>query len=284
MSQKLTLENTDAIHHGSQFKKIFKHGSWYFVASILTKATGLLLLPAYTRYLSLEDYGIQNSLNTVTLLIPIFISLYLDSSFGRYYFLEKTVSAQRVKVLYSTHFWFICMWGSGVVLVALLISPYTLEPLLNIPFLPYIPLTIAPALFGQLGILGSVLFRANLKAKEISILNYVVFLSSTATILILLIPFNMGIQAKFYGAAVGVLINFIYFFDISVKHSLLGFHFDWQMLKRSLSYSIPLIPNIAGGWISGLSDRLILAYYGAIAQVGLYFRLCSNSTYTIYYK
>jgi O-antigen/teichoic acid export membrane protein len=35
-------------------------------------------------------------------------------------------------------------------------------------------------------------------------------------------------------------------------------------------FSLPLIPNIAGGWIGGLSDRLIMAYYGKIEQVGLY--------------
>lgn len=260
----------DEIHHGNQFKKIFKHGSWYFIGSLLTKATGFFLLPVYTRYLSPTDYGVLSSLNSIANLLPIFISLYLDSAFGRYYFFEKKISGHRVRLLYSTLFWFICVWGAVVVIAALIISPFTFQPLLNVPFLPYIPLIMLPALFGQLSLLGSVFLRSNLKAKEFNILNFVVFLCATSVTILLLTSFKMGIRANLYGAAVGSLVSFSYFLFISIKYSLLNFSFDWKILWTSLLFSLPLIPNIAAGWIGGLSDRLILAYYGKIEQVGLY--------------
>ena len=258
------------IHHGNQFQTILKHGSWYFIGSLLTKATGFFLLPIYTRYLSPADYGVLNSLNSIANLLPIFISLYLDSAFGRYYFFEKTISTQRVQLLYSTLFWFICVWGAVVVIAALLISPFTFQPLLNVPFLPYIPLIMIPALFGQLSLLGSAFLRSNLMAKEFNILTFIVFLCATSVTVLLLTGFKMGIRANLYGAAVGSLISFSYFLFISIKYSLLNFSFDWTLLWRSLLFSLPLIPNIAAGWIGGLSDRLILSYYGKIEQVGLY--------------
>jgi len=260
----------EEIHHGNQFKKIFIHGSWYFIGSFLTKATGFFLLPVYTKYLSPADYGVLNSLNSIANLLPIFISLYLDSAFGRYYFLEKKSSEQRVRLLYSTLFWFICVWGAVVVIVAMLISPFTFQPLLSVPFLPYIPLIMIPSLFGQLSLLGSVFLRNNLKAKEINILNFVVFLCSTSITILLLIVFKMGIRANLYGAAIGSLVSFSFFLFISIKYSLLNFSFNLEIIRTSLVFSIPLIPNIAAGWIGGLSDRLILAYYGKIEQVGLY--------------
>ncbi|MCL5073800.1 MAG: oligosaccharide flippase family protein, partial [Actinobacteria bacterium] len=40
--------------------------------------------------------------------------------------------------------------------------------------------------------------------------------------------------------------------------------------RQCLLYSIPLIPNIAGGWITGLSDRLIIAKFINLESVGLY--------------
>jgi O-antigen/teichoic acid export membrane protein len=43
-----------------------------------------------------------------------------------------------------------------------------------------------------------------------------------------------------------------------------------NVLKRSLVFSLPLLPGLATSWITSLSDRLILAYYGRIAEVGLY--------------
>jgi O-antigen/teichoic acid export membrane protein len=263
-------EDTTSIHQGNQFKKIIKHGSWYLGASLLTKATGLLLLPVYTRYLSPADYGLQSSLQSIQQLLPIFISLYVDSAFGRYYFLEKEVSPQKVKELYSTHFWFICLWGGSVVATGLVIAPYTFQPLLELTFLPYMPLTMIPALFIQLGALGRIFLRSNLKSKEYFLLESIVFLCSTSVILILLIPYEMGIQAKLYGMACGTFLSLGYFIFISRKYSLLGFHFKWSLLKRSLLYSLPLIPNIAAGWIAGFSDRLILSYYGKISEIGLY--------------
>ena len=261
---------SEEIHQGNQFKKIFSHGSWYLAASIFTKATSLILLPIYTRYLSPADYGIQSSLHSIQQLFPLFVSLYVDAAFARYYFLEKTISPRRVKELYSTHFWFIYIWGGGVVVTGLLVAPYTFQSLLDLPFYPYMMLTVIPPLISQLALLGNIFLRSNLKAKEISILNFLVFLCSTAIILILLVPYEMGIQARLYGMAFAAILNLGYFLWVSVRSSLLGFCFDWTVLKRSLVYSIPLIPNIAAGWITGLSDRLILAYYGRISEVGLY--------------
>ena len=264
------MRQIEDIHVGNQFEKIFGHGIWYLLGSLLTKASSFLLLPVYTRYLSPSDYGVLSSLMSIANLFPIFVSLYLDAALGRYYFLEKKISQQKVKELYSTIFWFISLWGSMVICMGIIISPYTFQPLLNIPFFPYIPLMLVPVLFSQLGLLGSILLRSNLRARELSIVNFIGFLGSTSIIVYLLVVRRYGIKANLCGMAFVSIFNFGYFFAISIRHSLLGFCFKWNVLKRSLIYSLPLMPNIAAGWISGLSDRLILAFYGKIDQVGLY--------------
>ena len=264
------LNKQDTIHSGDQFKKIFGYGAWYLLGSLLTKVSSFLLLPVYTRYLSPADYGVLSSLMSVAKFFPIFVSLYLDAAFGRYYFFEKKISHQKVKELYSTIFWFISLWGSGVICIGIIISPYTFQPLLNIPFLPYIPLMLIPVLFSQLGLLGSIFLRSNLRARELTIVNFIGFLCSTSIVLYLLVVCKYGIKANLCGMAFVSIFNFGYFLFISIRHSLLGFCFKWNVLKTSLVFSVPLMPNIAAGWIAGFSDRLILAFYGKIEQVGLY--------------
>ena len=96
--------NSNNIHHGNQFKKILIHAPWYFLSDVLMKLSGLILMPVYTTYLSPEDYGILNTLYAFSNLLPLFISLSLESSFSRYYFHEKTISARNVKELYSHAF------------------------------------------------------------------------------------------------------------------------------------------------------------------------------------
>ncbi len=271
----------EAIHHGSQIKKVFKHGVWYFVTSLLTKASSFFLLPVYTRYLSPTDYGILGNLQAVGLLLPILLSLYLDAAFSRYYYLERTVSQARVRRLYSTHFWFVCGWGALVVVIALGVSTFTVVPLAKVPFFPYMPLVIVPPLLSQLSVMGSLVFRANLKAKEISIIRLVNFVASITLTIVLLVHFRMGVLARLWGAALGPLMNFVVFTFIALRNSWLRFAFDGAMLRRSLAYSIPLIPNVAGGWITRASDKFILTYYGGLTDAGLY-SLSAQVAYILY--
>jgi O-antigen/teichoic acid export membrane protein len=49
-----------------------------------------------------------------------------------------------------------------------------------------------------------------------------------------------------------------------------------------LRFSIPLIPNLAGAWISGFSNRLVIAHYGTNAEVGL-FTIAVQLGYVIYF-
>ena len=134
----------------------------------------------------------------------------------------------------------------------------------------FIPLVILPMLFAQISALGIAYQRSSMKSKAFALANCLIFLSSTAVILTLLIPYQMGIRANLWGLMAGSLVSFGIYLALSIRYSLLGWCFSWGVLKKSLVYSLPLLPVIAGSWVASLSDRLILAYYGKIAEVGLY--------------
>ena len=258
------------IHHGNQFVKILRHGSWYFVASLLTKLAGLVLVPVYTRYLPPAEYGILGSLDAVSRLLPLFISLYLDASFIRFYYDDRRVSKGRVRTLYSTQFWFVATWGVGICAVGLMIAPFTIQSIVDVPFAPFMPLVFTAPLFTQLGIMGSQVMRADLKARQVSLVNIASFIATACVALILLIPFGYGVVSLMWGLVAGPFLSFIVFTAIGIRSGVLGWTFDWATLRRSLAFSIPLMPNVAGGWINGFSNRLILAYYGTLADVGLF--------------
>ena len=95
----------EPIHTGSHAKKIASKGSIYLFSSIATKSIAILLMPIYTRYLSPADYGIINSLSTISRLMPIFISLCLDSAYRRFYF-EFNKKDENLSKYVSTFFWF----------------------------------------------------------------------------------------------------------------------------------------------------------------------------------
>ena len=270
------------IHHGNQFLKILRHGSWYFAASVLTKLAGLVLVPIYTDYLSPSEYGVLGTLDAVSRLLPLFISLYLDASFIRFYYTERRTSAEGVRRLYSTQFWFVVFWGSGVCLVGLVLAPTLIQPLVDTPFLPYMPLVFAAPLFTQLGIMGSQVMRADLHAREVSVINLGSFVATAAVSLTLLIGFGYGVTSLLWGLTAGPFFSFVVFTVIAVRRRLLVWTFDWSTLRRSLLFSLPLMPNLAGGWINGFSNRIILASYGTLSEVGL-FTISAQLAYVMYF-
>jgi O-antigen/teichoic acid export membrane protein len=272
----------EQIHHGNQFVKILRHGAWYLLASVLTKAAALVLVPIYTRYLPPSEYGVLGTLDAVSRMLPLFMSFYLDAAFIRYYYHERTVSPERVRTLYSTQFWFVAVWGSVVVAIGMLVSSFTIEPLADVPFAPYVPLVLVAPLFLQLGIMGSQLMRANLRARAVSLISLASFVATATVSLVLLIPFDQGVVSLLWGLAVGPLVSVVVFTTIAVRQGVLGWTFEWETLRRGLRFSIPLTPNLAGAWISGFSNRLILAHYGTLSEVGL-FTIAVQLSFVIYF-
>lgn len=257
------------IHQGIWGKSIFLHGKWYMLSSILTKGINMIVLRIYTEYLSPLEYGILDTLNAVALLLPFFISLYLDSAFGRFYH-EYKDNKNQLRELFSTIFLFVFGFGSLVTVLVIGTSKFWVDDLLEIPIYPHIFLAFIPPLFLQLGNLGLVFLRQSLLSKETSFVEIVRLLINLLVALPLLILADFGILAKLWGtfiSAVAIFIFYVFYF----KHKrLLTLTFNKKILKDSLVYSIPLLPGFLGMWLAGLSDRLVIAKYTGIEQVGYY--------------
>lgn len=257
-----------AIHKQSWKKLIVSKGKWYIFSSLFTKGLGILLLPVYTRYLSLADYGVLSVLNSIGQLLPILISLQIDGAFGRY-FHEDKVDHQRLRKLFSTTYWFIAIYGGVIVAISLVSSSIWVGYFAQVPF-PYLLLTFIPALLMQLGQLGTIYLRQSLNSRRTTFLEVGTALLSIGITLPLLIIFNMGVLAKLIGSAFAATFILAYYSWYFIKKNLLGFEWDFQVLRRSLIYSLPLLPSVVAGWISGSSDRLMLAKYVSVESVGIY--------------
>ena len=264
------------IHKHSWKSLILSKGKWYIFSSLFTKGLSIILLPVYTRYLPPEDFGMLNILNSIGQLFPILISLHIDSAFGRY-FHEDKVDHQRLKKLFSTTYWFVVFYGSVVVIISLITAPLWIDSFAHVPF-AYLFLTLIPALFMQLGQLGAVYLRQSLDSQRSTLIEVGTALLTIAITLPLLIIFNVGVLAKLIGSMVASAFLLTYYTRYFIAKSLLGFEWNVQVLRRSLIYSLPLLPSVLAGWISGMSDRLILAKYANVEAVGIYSLAASFAT------
>lgn len=263
------MNKNRGIHQKNWLSSIFTHGKWYMLSSLLSKGINIFVLRIYTEYLTPSDYGILDTLNAVALLLPFFISLYLDSAFGRF-FHDYKHDREKLKQLFSTLFIFISVFGSLAVIVILISSRFWVTDLLSIPLYPYVFLAFIPPLFYQLGNLGLVFLRQSLLSKNTTLVEIGSVLINVSIAIPLLVLWDFGVLAKLWGSFIAAIGLFLFYFIFFIKKGLLSFSFNVSMLKESLLYSIPLFPIVIGSWIAGLSDRLVIANYSSLDAVGLY--------------
>lgn len=264
------------IHNVSWLKLVWAKGRWYLVSSLFTKGLNLLLLPLYTRYLSPSGFGELNTLLSMVQILAIAISLYLDAAFARY-FHEYKYDHERLRALFSTAYWFVLGWGTFVLLVTLSTVPYWVRHFASVP-MNYIVLAFVPALFAQIAQLGLVFLRQSLDTRRTTALDIAAAVISTAVTVPLLVVWHWGVQARLVGLIFPAVFLFLYYTWYFRSRGLLGPVFEIPLLQECLVYSIPLIPNVASGWISGMSDRLVLAKYADMSAVGLYSLAASLAT------
>ena len=80
----------------------------------------------------------------------------------------------------------------------------------------------------------------------------------------------MNWQSRILGTCFMSIVQFLILTYFALKNNWISFQFSKNIIKRSLIFSIPLIPNIAAGWIAGFSDRIIMTFYGRLGEAGIY--------------
>ncbi len=67
-------------------KKMLSHSAVYGVGTVLAKATSVIMLPIYTRYLTPADYGLLELLSLLTDLTALLFGMRIFTGVYRYYF------------------------------------------------------------------------------------------------------------------------------------------------------------------------------------------------------
>jgi len=251
------------------FKKIFKHGSAYFLVSLLTKATGFLLLPIITKYLSLEEYGLYTNIQSAQQIMYLFATLSLDAAYGRFIY-DYNGSTKRLRLLTSTIFTVFILWntiylGISGISVYYLINSWGYQELLIAFILPFI------VLFQQFITLNTSLMQSRHNTKKLLSITTTAFFVTQAIVLTMLIGFGMGIKLFFIAQVIVGFVVMSIHINMMTKEGLIKlFVFKKHTFKKVFKYALGYIPASFSSWIFNLSDRYIITYYVSLAMAGKY--------------
>ena len=240
----------------SEERRLIKNSAIYSVFTLLQRGFSVILLPIYTFYLSKEEYGI---LSLMLAVIPFFALIFGLSIRGStaYFYYEYKEDKKYLKRLLGTNFTLVVLVSvTCIVSIVLFRNWWSSFIFDDIPFSPYVILALISTLFQP----GYLFYQSLLKAKQEA--NRSAKLDSAYFILVvvLTVVFIIGFKMQSEGALLALAIaNFSVFIYGAINISQeLTYCIDLKNVKKTLKYSLPILPHNLSGWAMDLADRFIL--------------------------
>lgn len=247
---------------------LLKNSSIYAFASFFQKTINFLLIPLYTIYLTTADYGLINIIFSLSSFLSILLLFSLQSAATRFHYDKETLNYPEAKI-----------WGTVLVIISvfilitfilfLFLGEFIFNIIIpEIPYVPYVIIGIVYTLLSPVYMLYQFYLQAKQEAKK-----YAVNMMANFTINVLLIVFFLVVlKLKVLGILYAYLITNIIFFIYTLARFLprISLRYNPMIGKRSLQYSLPLVPHSLAGWSMSMLDRLFINKYLGASETGIY--------------
>lgn len=236
----------------------------YGLSSALSKFSAFFTIPIYTRYLSVEEFGLLDLYITMSIILYIVLEMQMQSGFMRSYY-EKQKENKLDELLgtvlkyYFIVFVFLISFAMGLLLLDI-DSKYLL-----FEYLFPIVLFILPK---QIFDLNNILMRMEHQAKRFLLFN-VLYVFSIAILGVFLVVFvQSSVEMILWSMTIGNIVFGIVVFKNLIKHIPLKlnlFHF-----KEVFYYGAPIVPAVIGGWAMSAIGRFIITENMTLEDLGIY--------------
>ena len=218
-------------------EKVFKNSFIYSIGNISTKLVGFVLLPLYTSYFSIDQYGILSLAEITSQVFIIFFGFGLSSAFERWYWDLKTEDER--KILFFT----ILTVSLLTVFVTLSLISFNVNEISKLLFnsTDYNYLIQLVFISGSLEIISVLVFslmRIQEKAKLLVFSNLIKTMLSLSLTVLFIISFNGGLEAVYEASIIGYCCYFFVLLKFIFSNIRLKLRFG--RLKEMISYSYPL--------------------------------------------
>ena len=244
----------------NRYSKLVKNTAIFAIGSFSTKILNFLIVPLYTYVLTTEEYGrIDLFTTTISFVLPV-ITLSIQEAMIRY-ILGKELDEKTV----VSNCWAVYVVGS---LISICLYPmyklYFKTSALALVFTSSLLLQSFNTMFEHyLRCIGK-----NVAYTVKGILGTIVTLSLNV---VFLLGFRWGMMGYLYASVISQIVGVIYLLTIGKLWRRLTVRYvKRDILKKMISFSIPLIPNSLMWWIMSAGDKYIINYFLGDSANGLY--------------
>lgn len=244
---------------------LLKNTLTYGLGQILTRCLNLILLPFFTNYLSVSDYGIISLLTLIITFTTSTLTLGIGSSFGLCHTnssLNKTtvVTTCFTLIAIPCTFFLIALW---VWLPDISIYLFHSDIYSDLIFITGLTATLASLLFPF-----NLHLQFNHRAFHISSITVIFTLLSISLNILFVAFLNLGVRGQVWATFLSTACLFA-MYSFSVKGGLKP-HINRHIAKQILIYGFPMIPASFSLFFLQNSQRYFLDRYSSLEELGLY--------------
>ena len=256
-------------------RKLFKDSVIYTIPILISKGIGILIIPIYTRILSVSEYGNLDLLLVIANIVNLVVAFEISQGVARFYSAEKKIKNRNLLVSSAFQFFIFChfvflavMFYFGDSLTSIVMGEDT-DPLIFLLGIIY------GSAHGLLAFVQNQ-FRWDLKSKNYAIVSITTSIFSTLLALVFAIALEYGLLGILLGLIVGNLTGIL--IGLFVQREKFFGGFSYKFLKMLLVFSVPLVPSGLAVFFSAYLDRFMINKIIGIEAVGVYgvgFRIAS---------
>ncbi len=245
----------------SRSKTLFNNTIIFMISSFASKLLGFLMLPFYTRVMTLDEFGSSDFvILTVGLLIPL-LTISISEGVLRFTLDEKEdkkeVFSFGLKLILASFIFLMVLYPLISMITAIrenLILFYSIyiSQALNMYFNQFLRGLNKIKLIGFVGVIQTI----------VTVISNILFLA----------VFEFGVEGYLFSifCANSIALFILYFWGGLGNYTSLFTSINKNLQREMLKYCIPLTPNRLSWWLNSSANKYIISGFAGIAELGLF--------------
>lgn len=252
---------------GGDISRFFRSSVVYALGNALSRVGAFVLLPVYTRFLAVEQYGQLELFNVVATVASGFLSVGIAHATLRFYF-EYPEAADRNAVVSTNLLASMAISTTGVIVVGLFAQDLARLLFGDTALAAGVWLVLATLVFE----LSSQVALAYVRARERAGLFVAVALAKlvlqVAVNTYLLVVVKAGVLGVLAGNLATVVLGWLVLTVYTVRQ--VGLRFSWAKLAPVLNYGYPFLLTTLVALVASNVDRVLITSLLTLQALGLY--------------
>ena len=247
------------------FIGISKDSLIYGMGNAVLRILALITAPIFTRVFIPAEYGVISLIASLISFVSLFLIFGMDNALFVSFYEHK----KQKKLVASSAFWFLFIWGLALILIAnLFVGTIAAKIFPGQNYEILFRIALWTAYLTLLINFAKIIFRLEFRSKTFAVISAINAIVVTGLMILFVVYFKKGLTGYFTGSLVGTAFTLIIALFCIKKNLLI--QVSIKRLKEMLRFGVFVLPASLAFFVFDLSDRFFINHYRDLTELGLY--------------